>query len=306
MKKNNQKHNWIVDVLLFACFLLMFFLDFTGLSLHQWLGIFAGAVMVYHLLTHWRWVKSVTDRFFERTSLKARLYYLLDAGLLSGFMVILVSGLLISSWLNLPLGNAAAWAELHVQASNITLMAIVLKIGLHWRWIVNVARQKFSFPQPQHPVLQEKQTAYATAAISRRDFLSLMGMVSLASLVAMSRTLSEAGEQVASVAAAEAELDASQPSLVNATENETVVESLADTQTSSADSSVVTFEKTDLEVSPVVEQPTEVAQAQVIEESASSSTCVVQCQKGCSYPGHCRRYRDSNGNNRCDLSECVS
>lgn len=32
---------------------------------------------------------------------------------------------------------------------------------------------------------------------------------------------------------------------------------------------------------------------------------VGQCYRRCSYPGHCRRYRDSNGNGRCDLGECA-
>jgi hypothetical protein len=300
MKKNNQKHNWIVDVLLFACFLLMFFLDFTGLSLHQWLGMFAGAIVVYHLFTHWQWVKSVTSRFFERTSLKVRLFYLLDAGLLSGFMVILVSGLLISSWLKLPLGNAHAWAEVHVQASNITLMAIVVKIGLHWRWIVNVARQKFSFPQLQHLALQEKQPAYATVDISRRDFLSLMGVVSLAALVVVSRTLSGEENSLANDAVAEAEQASEQTNQVTAVQNNEIVESLAEAQPTPA----VTVEEA--QTRQLTEQPVAESQAQVSENGAGSSACFVDCQKGCSYPGRCHRYIDSNNNNRCDHSECVS
>jgi hypothetical protein len=41
------------------------------------------------------------------------------------------------------------------------------------------------------------------------------------------------------------------------------------------------------------------------QSSALSSGCVVRCERGCSYPGHCRRYTDSNQNGRCDLGECV-
>ncbi len=39
---------------------------------------------------------------------------------------------------------------------------------------------------------------------------------------------------------------------------------------------------------------------------ATSSTCSVACGRRCSYPGHCRRYADSNNNGRCDLGECTS
>lgn len=39
--------------------------------------------------------------------------------------------------------------------------------------------------------------------------------------------------------------------------------------------------------------------------SSSTSACQVLCGKRCSYPGHCRRYTDTNNNGRCDLGECL-
>lgn len=40
--------------------------------------------------------------------------------------------------------------------------------------------------------------------------------------------------------------------------------------------------------------------------SSSSNACTLQCERRCSYPGHCRRYRDTNQNNRCDYGECLA
>jgi hypothetical protein len=40
-------------------------------------------------------------------------------------------------------------------------------------------------------------------------------------------------------------------------------------------------------------------------QAQSSNSCTVRCNKGCSYPGHCRRYTDSNNTGRCDLGECA-
>jgi hypothetical protein len=42
-----------------------------------------------------------------------------------------------------------------------------------------------------------------------------------------------------------------------------------------------------------------------LETFSSDQSCVVQCGRRCSFPGHCRRYTDTNGNNRCDLGECA-
>ena len=145
MKTNKQKHNWLIDAALFLAFLLSFWLELTGVEVHQWLGVAIGVVAGYHLVTHWTWVKSVTDRFFKQTSRQARLYYVIDATVLIGLATISVTGLVISTWLDLALANFSAWKTIHVIASLSTLTAVVVKLGLHWRWIVATARRA---PQP--------------------------------------------------------------------------------------------------------------------------------------------------------------
>jgi len=42
MMKTKQKTYWWIDILLFTGFLLAFFLSFTGIELHQWIGVFGG------------------------------------------------------------------------------------------------------------------------------------------------------------------------------------------------------------------------------------------------------------------------
>src|SRR5512136_2030970 len=73
--KTKQKTRWRVDAVLFTGFIATFFLDLTGVELHQWIGVFGGALAVYHLLSHWDWASAVTQRFFGGTSGKARQYY---------------------------------------------------------------------------------------------------------------------------------------------------------------------------------------------------------------------------------------
>lgn len=42
-----------------------------------------------------------------------------------------------------------------------------------------------------------------------------------------------------------------------------------------------------------------------VEASSSTASGAARCPRGCSYPGHCRRYTDANSNGRCDLGESV-
>lgn len=51
--------------------------------------------------------------------------------------------------------------------------------------------------------------------------------------------------------------------------------------------------------------PAIATQSTTAAESTAATTCVVRCKNGCSYPGHCKRYTDSDGNNRCDYGECM-
>ena len=254
MKTSKHKWNWIIDATLLAGFLAAFFLDLTGLVVHQWLGVAVSVLAGYHLVSHWTWVKSVTLRFMGQTSRQARRYYVIDASLMLGCAVILVTGLVISSWLTLPLENYTAWSNVHVAASILTLLIVVVKIGLHWRWIVKTTEQLFSVPDAPATSALPLQPVTASARMSRRSFLMLMGAVSLPAVLAISRAL-----------------DGGQAALAVATNQE------QETVNSGSQSTT----------------------------QQTSTACTIRCNKGCSYPGHCRRYVDTNGNKRCDLGECM-
>lgn len=253
--QKKQKNHWIVAVVLFGGFLLALWLDFTGVQVHQWLGVGLAAVATYHLAVHWRWVVAVTGRFLGRTSRQARTFYVVDAGLAAGFSAIIASGLVISTWLDLAEASFVAWRTIHVVASVATLALVVVKIGVHWRWILTTARRQI-VPTREHSVPVEKpQTTAVPALTGRRDFLRLMAGVSAVALVGGAHALG----------------------------------SLAQAQTNSAAQAASTANAEALPVS-----------------STTTSSCTVACPRRCSYPGHCHRYTDANGNGRCDFGECAS
>ena len=266
-----QKTNWWIDLFLFAGFIITFFLDLIGVDAHQWIGIFSGTLAAYHLFLHLDWVEAVSKRFFVKTSGRARLFYSLDALLLLGFATIAVTGLVISTWLNLPLSNFSTWLNIHITVSIATLVLLLLKLTLHWRWIAHIARNIWArpvLPPAKNSVVQPVKVS--SGYMGRRQFLQVMGVVSAASFLALvnaSRGLAES---------------AATPEDTSTTVDTTATEDVA-TQTTS--STVITSTSSS--------------------SSSSNSSCTVQCQKNCSYPGHCHRYVDTNNSGRCDLSECI-
>ncbi len=256
MQTHKPQVNWIIAAILFGGFLATFFLDLTGLELHQWLGLGVGLLATYHLLAHWGWVEAVTRRFLGRTSPEARRFYIVDAGLALGFTAILITGLVISTWLNLSLADYAAWWDIHVEASIFTAVLLAVKLALHWKWILHTARRFVPAP-PAVPVPARVRGPAST--LTRREFVRLMTVVGAATAVAVYQGVGALREgQVVAEAA----------------NGQTVPVSSSSASTSSS-------------------------------RSGATTACTVRCTRGCSYPGHCRRYSDTNGNGRCDQGECV-
>jgi len=131
MKTHSQKINWIMDIILFVGFLLSFSTGLIGVNLHPWLGIVLGALAIHHLCAHWTWVRSVPQRLAAHDPVRDHLCWLVDAGLASGFALIIGSGLVLS------IGNDDLWLDFHAATALMTLGLIVLKVGLHGRWIIN-------------------------------------------------------------------------------------------------------------------------------------------------------------------------
>ena len=256
MKTDKQKTNWLIDAGLFGGFLGALWLDLTGVAAHQWLGLAVAAAAGYHLWKHWRWVEAVTSRFFGRTSSQSRTYYIIDAAIAAGLAAITATGMVISTWLDLSLANYAAWHTVHVAASVVTLGLLVVKIGLHWRWIIDVARRRiFSTPAANHPAAGQPAAIKVPAQLNRRDFVRLTaGVGAVALLSGVNAVGGLAGDTVQASAAA---------------------------------------------------TPSATSQTQATASAQASNSCVVTCNRGCSYPGRCHRYIDSNGNERCDLGECA-
>jgi hypothetical protein len=287
----NQKSNWLLDVTILLGFLVSFFLNLTGLAVHQWLGVAVFLGILFHLVNHWDWVKSVFSKFFGKTSARARIYALIDGLLLYGFVMIVETGLVISTWFNLNLTNYEVWLDIHIYSSIATLLVAVLKVGLHWRWIVKTASKIFK-PTPKL-VSQGLTTSPQVSSVSRRDFLVTMGLVGLGSALAISNVLP-------SLKKASASTEVAQSTDATAT--------TAATQAQPTDSSTQAQAATAASTDAPTAIPTATAQptAEPTVAAQNSLVCYATCPKGrhCSFPGNCGRYTDSNSNGLCDLGEC--
>jgi hypothetical protein len=250
---------------------------------------------------------AVTQRFFSRTSRQARLYYVIDAGLAAGLLTITVTGLAISTWFDLTLAGYDAWRTLHILASVTTLALVVVKIGVHWRWIAGTARKLALRTRTPRltPALQPAPVPVAAKAVGRRDFLKLMvGVGALTTLAGTHVLGSLADGNVEAASAARTATDATAvqaaPVATPATSERSSRARRGDLRTRSRGSAqTATYPQTDTPSSSAGASSSQTP-------SSGSSTCTVRCNRACRFPGHCGRYTDANGNGRCDLGECLA
>ena len=142
--------NLWLDLGLFAAIMLALAPNFTGLSVHEWLGIGLGVGLVIHLLLHWQWIMAVGRRFFSRLPAATRFNLLLNAALFSDVVILVFTGLMISRealpLLGLSLEGGRQWSGLHKLAADLSLALTGLHVAVHWKWILNAGKRYLVSP----------------------------------------------------------------------------------------------------------------------------------------------------------------
>lgn len=138
-KLNITTMNVILDLVLLVVFILEMEEHFTGLPLHELLGLGFGVALILHLLLHWDWIVSITRTFFKSLLTESRLNYVLNIGLFADMLFVTVSGILISRTLGLNLTLDEEFRRtlqvLHMVGSELVLILVALHVALHWKWI---------------------------------------------------------------------------------------------------------------------------------------------------------------------------
>jgi hypothetical protein len=291
---------WI-DLIAFAAFLLAFMPDLTGYQWHEWLGLAIGGVLLIHLLQHTQWVKGALQ-CFARKKWKVLGKFLLDAALGLSFFTIIISGVVISSLLMLPLVHYETWRLIHVIASYATLAALGLKIALHWDWIKKTGQKWLAPAGVKAPVLA-----------SRRKFLRTCGITGLALVVAVA----EWREWQSKVQAATPETPVDEPQPQAEESLPVVMAAEATPELEVISTPLEPASEQDDQANEPTAAPTATSQPEAtitplptITETLANDgvvlTGVVRCARGCAYPGKCRKYQDTiTVNGKCDLGEPI-
>lgn len=122
---------------------------FTGLTLHEWLGLAFAAGAMAHVLLSWNWIASTTRKLVSPGSGRARVNYALNFALFACMTATVFSGVLISQAAipalagkppSDPIANFA-WEDIHDRLSDMVVILAGLHLAINWNWSVAAARK---------------------------------------------------------------------------------------------------------------------------------------------------------------------
>ena len=144
---------------------------FTGIAVHEWLGIAFAAAVGTHLALHWRWIVETGKRIFSKLPNMTRVNALLNVLLLLDVALIAFSGIMISRsvvpMLGITIANSRAWRGAHNLAATGGFALIGLHVALHWRWIADCFKRYVLTPAPAAQVPGKPAGAIAKTSVSQ-------------------------------------------------------------------------------------------------------------------------------------------
>jgi hypothetical protein len=150
VKQGRLKITFWLDITLLVSVCALQTVSFTGLVIHEWLGIAMVGMVLVHLLLAWSWIATQSRRFFRLQSLRERINYFLNLCLFAAVTAVIFSGILISQKAIPTLTGAPVasvmdwrWDTLHNQFSQNVLLLSGLHLAINFDWVLAAVQSVF-------------------------------------------------------------------------------------------------------------------------------------------------------------------
>lgn len=134
-----MKKKIILDIIMTVIFIILMKIFFTGVLLHEVIGLVIFLMFILHKYWNWTFIKKTTKNILiGKVNPRVLINYLLDWMLFIDTVLIIISGILISQELFpfLNASNISLWSAWHHFFAYVGLILIGLHIGLHFNTIM--------------------------------------------------------------------------------------------------------------------------------------------------------------------------
>ena len=136
-----------LDIIMTIFFVLLMNLHVTGLVFHEIAGIAVFIFIIIHLILNFSWLKSITTNLFlkkNEINTKTKLMYALNIGLFVSITIIVVTGIMISTYLFPSTSSSPFVTVIHKGASFVALGLIGIHVALHLKYLVAAFKNIFT------------------------------------------------------------------------------------------------------------------------------------------------------------------
>jgi hypothetical protein len=142
------------DAVILVGYTVAYSYGWTGVVIHEWLGVGLGIALLLHLTLHWDWVIRTTRRLFSPRG-HDKLIWAVNLALLFAMTLCVASGLAISRVALPELGiytlQSPFWFRLHALTAEVTVGLVPVHVALRWRWIAGVGRRLLAWRPRRQP-----------------------------------------------------------------------------------------------------------------------------------------------------------
>lgn len=143
MKKTSIR--FLLDAVVLVAYLAATDPSLTGIPVHEWLSIGVALALAVHVALDWDWTVKTVRYFLRRLLTVSRFDLVVDVVLFIGFAAVMLSGFLVSkvvlALFGIPVPFGPVWPMLHSVSAKLLLPVLGLHVGLHWRWLLTVAKR---------------------------------------------------------------------------------------------------------------------------------------------------------------------
>jgi len=168
MVTRRLKITFWLDAALLVSVCVLQTVSFTGLVVHEWLGLATVGMVLAHLLFAWGWIATQSRRFVGSQSARERINYVLNLSLFALVTAVIFSGIVISQKAipTLTGANAAPemdwrWDVLHNRFSEAVVLLSALHLAINWEWVLAAGLRLF-FPSLEN--IQERVRRFREGA----------------------------------------------------------------------------------------------------------------------------------------------
>lgn len=193
----------VLDIVMTVLFIALMNTAITGLNLHEIIGLGLCGGFLAHKLLNLDWIKRMIRKLRDKSAgNKLKVMLFVDALLLAGMTLIVVSGIFISEvvFIQFNLLSTLPWKEIHLISSYGTLILIAVHLGLHWKMIMKAFGRMFHIQkesQPRKILLRIAALAIVALGIKATVDTSFFGSFAVAQ--SQSGTILQSGEPVVSI-----------------------------------------------------------------------------------------------------------